>query len=155
MSNEQMSRPRWAVVTTYAAGIDADIAIGQLKSAGILAIRHENDIAGLFGPGFQGATARGVSVLVPWNVVGDACEALGVSPKADAEHVLHAHWEDAANWNRDGSYRCASDPRLIVPKRSGVGWTINVAHRRAQAAMVLVVLAVVASVAVIGFFATR
>jgi len=150
-----MSRAQWAVVTTYAAGVDADIAIEQLKSAGIPAVRRENDIAGLFGAGFQGPTARGVSVLAPWNVVRDACEILGVAAKPDAEHVLKAHWENAANWNRDGSYRCTDDPRLIVPKSGGAGWTINTAHRRAQAVMWFFVIAAAASVTVIGIFASR
>ena len=149
-----MSQARWAVVTTYAAGIEADIAIERLKSAGIPAIRRENDIAGLFGTGFQGPTARGVTVLAPWNVIGDACEILGVAARVDAEHILSDHWQNAANWNGDGSYRCAEDPRLVVPKRNGVGWTINVAHRRAQAVMWLLLLAAVALVAVIGFSAT-
>ena len=149
------NRVEWAVVTTYAAGIDADIAVEHLKSAGILAVRRENDIAGLFGPGFQGPTARGVSVLVPWNVVGDACEVLGVTPKVDAEHVLRAHWQKDSNWNRDGSYNCAEDPRLFVPKRGGRGWTLNMANRRAQAVMWGFVVFTVVSVIVIGFFATR
>lgn len=149
------TRTQWGVVTTYAAGIDADIAIEQLKSEGIPAVRRENDIAGLFGPGFQGATARGVSVLVPWNVVGDACDILGVVAKPDAAHALRAHWGNPANWNRDGSYRCADDPRLIVPKRHGGGWTMNMAHRRAQAAMWFFLLVAAGSVVVIGYFATR
>jgi hypothetical protein len=150
-----MSRPQWAVVTTYTAGIEADIAIELLKSAGIPALRRDNDIAGLFGPGFQGPTARGVSVLAPWNVVGEACDVLGVTATPDAEHVLRAHWNDEANWNRDGSYRCAEDPRLIVPKRGGAGWTLNTAHRRAQVTMWLVVLGAVAIVTAIGLLASR
>lgn len=43
---------------------------------------------------------------------------------------LHRLWSDPRNWTRIGFYRCASDPRLMVLKRVGVGYTINIAHRR-------------------------
>jgi uncharacterized membrane protein len=88
-------------------------------------------------------------------VIGDACNVLGVSPSPDAAHVLRAHWDNDANWNRDGSYRCAEDPRLMVPKRGGAGWTINVAHRRAQLVMWGFVVAIAVTVSVIAVFATR
>ena len=39
-------------------------------------------------------------------------------------------WSDPAHWTRGGLYRCAADPRLMVLKRVGVGYTINVAHQR-------------------------
>jgi hypothetical protein len=55
----------WRVLATYVSGFEADIAIAQLESAQIPAIRDNNDTVGIFGPGFQGATARGVTVLVP------------------------------------------------------------------------------------------
>lgn len=55
----------WAVLATYASGFDADLAVAQLESAGIPAARDNNDTVGIFGPGFQGATARGVTVRVP------------------------------------------------------------------------------------------
>ena len=55
----------WAVLATYASGFDADLAMAQLESAGIPALRDGNDTVGIFGPGFQGATARGVTVRVP------------------------------------------------------------------------------------------
>jgi uncharacterized membrane protein len=38
-------------------------------------------------------------------------------------------WSDPAHWTRGGLYRCAADPRLMVLKRVGVGYTINIAHR--------------------------
>jgi hypothetical protein len=55
----------WAVLATYASGFDADLAMAQLESVGIPAVRDSNDTVGIFGPGFQGATARGVTVRVP------------------------------------------------------------------------------------------
>lgn len=39
-------------------------------------------------------------------------------------------WSDPAHWTQGGLYRCAADPRLMVLKRVGVGYTINVAHPR-------------------------
>jgi hypothetical protein len=55
----------WADVATFASGFEADLAIAQLGSAGIPAVRDNNDTVGIFGPGFQGATAHGVTVRVP------------------------------------------------------------------------------------------
>ena len=37
---------------------------------------------------------------------------------------------DPANWTPLGFYRCAADPRLMVEKRIGIGYTINIAHHR-------------------------
>lgn len=66
----------WVTVATYGAGYEADIAIARLDAAGIDAMRRGNDTVGLFGPGFEGRTARGVDVLVPADVVAEAREVL-------------------------------------------------------------------------------
>jgi hypothetical protein len=55
----------WAVVTNFASGLEADMAVEQLRSLGVPAQARGNDIVGIFGIGFQGATARGVDVIVP------------------------------------------------------------------------------------------
>ena len=34
-----------------------------------------------------------------------------------------------------GFYRDSDDPRLFVPKAIGLGWTINVDHKRGKAAL--------------------
>lgn len=44
--------------------------------------------------------------------------------------ALDQLWSDKAHWTTSGLYRCADDPRLMVLKRLGVGYTINIAHRR-------------------------
>jgi hypothetical protein len=62
----------WRVLATYVSGFDADVAIAQLEAAQIPAVRNNNDTVGIFGPGFQGATARGVTVLVPAAALEDA-----------------------------------------------------------------------------------
>jgi hypothetical protein len=71
-----MDGNEWRAVATYASGFEADFAIAQLEAAEIPAVRSNNDIAGIFGPGFQGATSRGVTVLVPAAVFEDARLAL-------------------------------------------------------------------------------
>jgi hypothetical protein len=54
----------WFDVATFASGFEADLAIARLEAAGIRAVRDDNDTVGIFGPGFQGATGRGVTVRV-------------------------------------------------------------------------------------------
>ena len=76
-----MSERHWVVVTTYGSGLEADVAVEQLKAADILAIRRDNDSAGLFGAGFQGSSARGVAVMVPDDALAEALEVLGLGPR--------------------------------------------------------------------------
>jgi hypothetical protein len=72
-----MTLQRWIPVATFAAPFDADLAVARLESAGIPAVARGNDITGIFGPGFAGATARGVDVLVLSDAVDAAREILG------------------------------------------------------------------------------
>ena len=67
-----MAPTGWREVATFASGFEADIAIAQLGAAGIRAVRDTNDTVGIFGPGFQGATAHGVTVRVPADELRDA-----------------------------------------------------------------------------------
>jgi hypothetical protein len=67
-----MSESGWRVLATYASGFEADLAIAQLEAAEIPALRDDNDTVGIFGPRFQGATARGVTVRVPAAALEDA-----------------------------------------------------------------------------------
>jgi hypothetical protein len=67
-----MTPTGWREVATFASGFEADIAVAQLEAAGIRAVRDSNDTVGIFGPGFQGATAQGVTVLVPAGALNDA-----------------------------------------------------------------------------------
>ena len=51
---------------------------------------------------------------------------------------LENFWRDPANW-KWGIYRCAADPRVIVPKRmKSMGWTINFSHRSAWPTLALI-----------------
>jgi hypothetical protein len=67
----------WVAVANFGAGYEADLAIARLDAAGIVAVRRGNDTVGLFGPSFEGRSARGVDVLVPSDVVAAAREVLG------------------------------------------------------------------------------
>ena len=62
----------WADVATFASGFEADLVIAQLEAAGIIAVRDSNDTVGIFGPGFQGPTARGTTVRVLTESLDDA-----------------------------------------------------------------------------------
>jgi hypothetical protein len=73
-----MSENGWSVLATYSSGFEADLAIAQLQAAEIPAVRDGNDTVGIFGPGFQGATARGVTVRVPAAALEDARVAVGL-----------------------------------------------------------------------------
>lgn len=66
----------WVKLVNVAMGFEAEMLVERLKSSGIEAIARGNDIVGIFGPGFQGATARGVDVLVPDEQMNDAREVL-------------------------------------------------------------------------------
>ncbi|HEY5219207.1 MAG TPA: DUF2007 domain-containing protein [Gemmatimonadaceae bacterium] len=63
---------KWVKLITYSSALEADVAVSQLEAAEIPALARGNDIVGIFGPGFQGATAKGVDVLVPELAVDDA-----------------------------------------------------------------------------------
>jgi hypothetical protein len=70
------STTRWVVVATVASGLEADVLVAVLGAARIPARAKGNDIVGLFGPNFAGATARGVDVLVPADAEAEAREVL-------------------------------------------------------------------------------
>jgi hypothetical protein len=67
-----MTVPGWSDVATFASGFEADLAVAQLEAGGIKAVRDSHDTVGIFGPGFQGATARGTTVRVPAESLADA-----------------------------------------------------------------------------------
>ena len=68
------------------------------------------------------------------------------TPRSVAERTRAQLWHDPQHWERFGVYRCADDPRLIVPQRKGWGWTLNMAHSWAQPALWGFLSAVVAFV---------
>lgn len=63
-------------LANFATALEADMFVERLRSAGIRAMARGVDITGIFGPGFQGATAKGVDVLVPREEAEEARELL-------------------------------------------------------------------------------
>lgn len=60
-----MTDTPWVELITYASGFEADITVARLEAEDIPAMRDNNDTVGIFGPGFQGASAFGITVRVP------------------------------------------------------------------------------------------
>lgn len=58
-------RPQWAKCQDFGNELEASIAVAILNNAGIPSVIRSNDSVGLFGGGFQGFSAMGVSLLVP------------------------------------------------------------------------------------------
>lgn len=67
---------KWCALETFATGFEADVAIARLEAADIPTMRDSNDTVGIFGFGFQGATARGVTVRVPEDALSAAQDVL-------------------------------------------------------------------------------
>jgi hypothetical protein len=62
---------------------------------------------------------------------------------------LERLWADPRHWSAVGIYRCAADPRIVVPKRRPwLGWTLNFAHPASWPVLVLAVIVPAALVAV-------
>lgn len=76
----------WTKLMTYGSALEADLTVARLESAEIPAVSRGNDIVGIFGPGFQGVTAKGVDVLVPASAVRDARLVLGLD-EGDEDEV--------------------------------------------------------------------
>lgn len=66
----------WTVVSSYGALYEAEIAAGRLQSSGIPSRIDQRGGVGIFGPGHEGRTVRGVALLVPTDRLQDAREAL-------------------------------------------------------------------------------
>ncbi len=53
---------------------------------------------------------------------------------------LDQSWRNAENWKAGLIYHCASDPRIVVPKRQKWrGWTLNFAHSKTWALLILMI----------------
>ena len=65
----------WQRLAEYGAGVDADVAEAVLRAHDIPVLRRGPEV-GIFGPGFAGPTAHGISLLVPANRLAEAKAAL-------------------------------------------------------------------------------
>ena len=68
----------WEVVATFGALYEAELAAGRLASAGIGSRIDQRGAVGLFGPGPQGRSIRGIALLVPADRLQDARDALDI-----------------------------------------------------------------------------
>lgn len=73
------SKPTWTTVATYGATFEAEMAAGRLESVGIPSRIDQRGAVGLFGPGHQGRTVRGVALMVPADRLDDARSALDLT----------------------------------------------------------------------------
>jgi hypothetical protein len=73
----------WSDIATFSSGFEADLATAQLEAAGITAVSDSNDTVGIFGPGFQGATGRGVTVRLPDASLDEARAVLSVDRETE------------------------------------------------------------------------
>lgn len=68
--------PRWVRIGSYAAPWESDVDRAALESAGIPVLVKGPEV-GIFGPGFIGATGRGVTLFVPSDRLDEARRILG------------------------------------------------------------------------------
>lgn len=64
-----IERSPWIRIANFATGWEGELAVVRLSSERIPARVTGNDLVGLFGPGFQGANARGYFLEVPAHYV--------------------------------------------------------------------------------------
>ncbi len=73
----------WERVTTYGTLYEAEIAAGRLRDVGVPVRIDQRGAVGLFGPGHEGRTIRGVALLVPADRLSEARFALDLEEPED------------------------------------------------------------------------
>jgi hypothetical protein len=74
----------WTKLASYGTGLEADIAVAALESAGIPSVVVGHQRSGIFGAGFQGPVIGGVEVRVPSKMLDEAWEIIAsMTPRAD------------------------------------------------------------------------
>lgn len=82
----RIERHPWVRIANYGAGWEADLAAARLDAEEIPVRVSGNDLTGIFGPGFQGVTARGFFVEVSAPFVERARYVLSrVTPEPEGE----------------------------------------------------------------------
>ena len=54
---------------------------------------------------------------------------LGIIAFMTQDDINQSEWSNPENW-ATMTYRSRKDSRMIVPKRSGIGWTVNFSNKR-------------------------
>lgn len=76
---------KWTLLTNFASGLEADVAVERLRGGGVPAEARGKDIVGIVGFGFQGTTARGVDVIVPESMLARARDLLDLADEEQPE----------------------------------------------------------------------
>jgi hypothetical protein len=71
-----MTDVEWVLLKDYASRLEADIDLAAIGDEIPTLVRGGE--VGIFGPGFAGATSRGVQVYVPSDALEDAREMIGL-----------------------------------------------------------------------------
>lgn len=77
-----MKESSWALYGTFEFGYQVDLAEATLSEAGIPVLVKGRE-AGIWGPGFAGASSQGLSVWVPTERLQEAREVVGPGDLAD------------------------------------------------------------------------
>ncbi|HLU25050.1 MAG TPA: hypothetical protein VKZ58_05040 [Longimicrobiales bacterium] len=79
--------PRWVQIGSYAAPWESDVDRATLESAGIPVLVKGPEV-GIFGPGFAGATSRGVTLFVPSDRLDEARQILGLDEDGEGSPTV-------------------------------------------------------------------
>lgn len=71
----------WTLLASYDYGHEVDFAEATLSEAGIPVLVKGRE-AGIWGPGFAGASSQGLSIWVPEERLTDARDLLAMDPEA-------------------------------------------------------------------------
>lgn len=72
---------------------------------------------------------------------------LGITSMVFYKTIITKEWRnlvpnESEHWHGVFFYHNRDDPRYLLPKRTGLGWTINFAHPGALALMLLIAIAI-------------
>jgi uncharacterized membrane protein len=104
----------------------------------------------IWGAMHVGPTGIMLGTFIP-NIVGIACIILAAVKSPISNSVTHAEAnssmpvrrDDDANWFMGVFYVSRDDPRFLVAKRFGIGWTINLANPVSWAIVGVIILAAI------------
>jgi hypothetical protein len=78
---------QWVKLVNVASALEAGILVEQLKANDVLAMSYDRFVTGMLGPGFQGATALGVDVMVASSQLDEAREIVADLEAGDGVEV--------------------------------------------------------------------
>ena len=76
-------RDGWALLAEYGSAAEADLDLGTLELEKVPTLVRGLE-PGIFGPGFTGATPRGIRIYVPRSAIDHARELIGLAEPSDS-----------------------------------------------------------------------